>query len=112
VRPDLDDSGFAKIWLPHSVVALSWQNWDPARWKDVWVYRRHFSIPPAFRGRRVFVDFTGVMTGANPVINGPALPSHWGGYLPFQHETPDRLVTGDNVLVVAVDSRWSNVPSA
>ena len=42
---DYDDSGFAKITLPHTVTPLSWGNWDPASWEDVWVYRKHFTPP-------------------------------------------------------------------
>jgi beta-galactosidase len=37
-------------------------------------------------------------------------PNTLGGYLPFRYEITDWLTGGDNVLAVAVDSRWSNVP--
>src|ERR1017187_4537018 len=56
------------------------------------------------------LQFDGVMTGASPAINGHALPEHLGGYLPFRYEISDWLTGGDNVLAVAVDSRWKNVP--
>ena len=59
---------------------------------------------------RFFIDFKRVMAGATPVINGHALPKHIGGYLPFRYEVTDFLETGDNVLAVAVDSRWLNAP--
>jgi beta-galactosidase len=104
------DEGFSRITLPHCVAKLSWQDWDPAAWEDVWAYRRHFSLPGEFRNRRLFVQFDGVMVGASPVINGHALPEHLGGYLPFRHEITDWIADGDNVLAVAVDSRWKNVP--
>ena len=32
----------APVTLPHTVVPLSWQDWDPADWERVWVYRKHF----------------------------------------------------------------------
>ena len=110
LRREFDDRGFARVTLPHCVVPLSWQNWDPASWESVWVYRRHFRLPPEARGRRVFAGFDGVMTAASPAINGHALPQHLGGYLPFRYEITSRLADGDNVLALAVDSRWLNVP--
>lgn len=105
-----DDKRFSRVTLPHCVANLSWQDWDPAAWQDVWAYRRHFSLPPECRDRRVFLQFEGVMVGASPAINGHALPEHLGGYLPFRYEITDWLTSGDNVLALAVDSRWKNVP--
>jgi beta-galactosidase len=105
------DSAFSRITLPHCVAPLSWHKWDPASWEDVWIYRRHFSMPKEFRGLRTFLHFDRVMVGATPVVNGHRLPRHLGGFLPFEHE-----ITGfakqENVLAVAVDSRWLNVPPA
>jgi beta-galactosidase len=109
-KPQFDDKDFSRIVLPHCVSKLSWQNWDAATWEDVWIYRRHFLLPERLRNRRVFLEFGGVMVGARPVINGHALPEHVGGYLPFQYEVTGWLGDKDNVLEVAVDSRWSNVP--
>jgi beta-galactosidase len=109
-KREFDDRAFEKITLPHCVARLSWQDWDPAAWQDVWAYRRHFLLPREAKDRRVFVEFDGVMTAATPFINGRALPEHLGGYLPFRHEITKLLTPGDNVLAVAVDSRWKNVP--
>jgi len=110
LTPDFDDAAFEKVVLPHCVAKLSWQNWDPALWQDLWVYRRHFSLPKEFKHRRVFLHFDGVMVSATPVINGHALPQHVGGYLPFEYEVTDWLREENNVLAVEIDSRWSNVP--
>ncbi|MCP5515693.1 MAG: glycoside hydrolase family 2 protein, partial [Verrucomicrobiales bacterium] len=110
LAPDFDDSRFARVTLPHCVTALSWHDWDWKSWQDVWCYRRRFDLPAAFAGCRVFIEFDGAMVGAEPVINGHKLPKHLGGYLPFQHEITDWIREGENLLAVAVDSRWSNVP--
>jgi beta-galactosidase len=110
LTPQFDDSGFEKITLPHCSTKLSWQNWSWEDWQKVWCYRRHFTVPTSFEGQRVFLDFDGVMVGAEPVINGQALPKHLGGYLPFSYEITQFVKAGENVLAVAVDSRWSNVP--
>ena len=111
---DFDDSGFARITLPHTVTPLSWGNWDPASWEAVWVYRKHFTpprLPGGGRGR-VFVDFDGVMVNATVLINGTAASTHQGGYLPWPTELTGQLRGGDNVLALIVDSRWLPVPPA
>ena len=111
---DFDDSGFARITLPHTVTPLSWGNWDPASWEAVWVYRKHFTpprLPGGGRGR-VFVDFDGVMVNATVLINGTAASTHQGGYLPWPTELTGQLRGGDNVLALIVDSRWLQVPPA
>jgi beta-galactosidase len=104
-----DDSSFAKVTLPHTVTPLSWGNWDPSAWEDVWIYRKHFR-PPAGRGDRVFVDFDGALVNATVLINGTTLGTHRGGYLPWSAELTGHLADHDNVLAVIVDSRWLPVP--
>jgi beta-galactosidase len=104
------DAVFTSITLPHTVAALSWQNWEPANWAGIWLYRRNFEFSAEFTGRRVFVQFDGAMTGATPTINGHVLPTHLGGYLPFRYEITPWLNEANNRLEVAVDGRWSNVP--
>ncbi len=108
--PKMDEAAFSKITLPHCVAKLSWQNWDPAAWESVWLYRRHFSLPKEGANRRIFLKFDGVMAGAKPVINGVALPEHVGGYLPFRYELTQWLKKNDNILDVEVDARWQSVP--
>lgn len=109
IDPDFNDSNFTKITIPHCVKPLSWQNWKVEDWQDVWGYRRHFSIAKEFINKRVFLHFDGVMVGTTPTINGHTLETHFGGYLPFQYEITE-WIKDKNILNVAVDSRWSNVP--
>ncbi len=107
--PDYDDSGFARINLPHTVVPLSWANWDQASWEKSWIYRKHFSRPQ-IDGGRIFVDFDGVMVNADIVLNGVKVSSHLGGYLPWSAELTSHLVPGDNILAVIVHSQQLSVP--
>jgi beta-galactosidase len=109
LKQQFDDAAFSKVTVPHCVAKLSWQNWNPGDWEDLWVYRRHFSLPKECRDRRVFLHFDGVMVSARPTLNDHALPEHPGGYLPFRYEITD-LLQEQNVLALGVDSRWSNVP--
>ncbi len=108
--PSFNDTSFKQITLPHCVTELSWQDWKMESWQDVWIYRRHFNLPQELSGLRVFLHFDGVMVGAEPVLNGHKLARHLGGYLPFKYEATAIIRQDQNVLAVAVDSRWSNVP--
>jgi beta-galactosidase len=109
-NPGFDDSGLATVTLPHTVVPLSWGNWDHASWEHMWIYRKHFSLPVRPR-TRVLLTFDGVMVNAGVVLNGTSLALHEGGYLPWTTELTAHLDDdGDNLLAVIVDSRWLPVP--
>jgi beta-galactosidase len=109
--PGFDDSAFATVTLPHTVAPLSWQNWDPSAWEQVWVYRKHFDAPPGLDGKRVFLDFSAAMTHATVTLNGADVADHLGGYLPFSAEITPQLQPGGNVLAVTLDATFNlNVP--
>jgi beta-galactosidase len=109
--PGFDDSGFAEVTLPHTVVSLSWRDWDPSAWERVWMYRKHFDAPSGHHGRRVFVDFAAAMTRATVTLNGNEVIDHLGGYLPFSAEVGGLLRPRGNVLAVRLDSTFNlNVP--
>jgi len=109
-RPDLDDSAFPLVNVPHTVAPLSWRQWDKLSWEKVWSYRKHFDLPEGLSGR-IFVDFEAVMTNATVTVNGTRVGQHFGGYLPFSFEISDLVKPTGNVLAVLVDSRFNlNVP--
>ncbi len=95
--------------LPHTVVPLSWGEWNPSSWEQVWIYRKRFSIEP-LSDARVFLDFDGVMTNATVYLNGIELAQHVGGFLPFSVELTELLIPGENDLGVVVDGRLLNIP--
>ncbi|HEY5316888.1 MAG TPA: glycoside hydrolase family 2 TIM barrel-domain containing protein, partial [Solirubrobacteraceae bacterium] len=109
-NPGYGDGAFSHINLPHTVVPLSWGDWDPASWEELWIYRKRFSsaaLPPT---ARIFLDFDGVMTNATVYLNGFELAQHLGGFLPFTVELTDYIVPGENDLGVVVDGRLLDVP--
>jgi beta-galactosidase len=108
-QPGYPETGFATVEVPHTVVPLSWGDWDNTTWEQVWIYRRHIPIT-AVDGARVFVDFDGVMTSATVYLGGAQIAQHQGGFLPFSVELTNNLVVGDNVLAVVVDGTWQDVP--
>lgn len=104
-----DDRGFAHVTIPHTNKLLPWHGFDDKEYEFVSLYRRHFVMPRGVSGRRVFVDFGGVMTAATVYLNGRRLGEYRGGYTPFSFELTQQInFRGDNVLAVEVDSTERN----
>ena len=102
---DFDDSGFERVVLPHANIRLPWHSFDDKAYQFVSTYRRHFRLPPAARGRRVLVDFEGVMTASTVWLNGVRLGEYRGGFTPFGFDLTEHVdFAGENVLAVEVDS--------
>src|ERR1700675_3846949 len=102
---EFDDAGFERVVVPHTNVRLPWHSFDDKKYEFVSIYRRRFRLPAGARGKRVFVDFEGVMTAATVWINGVQLGEYKGGYTPFSFDlTPHIDFAGENVLAVDVDS--------
>jgi beta-galactosidase len=102
---EFDDSSFERVVIPHTNVRLPWHSFDEKQYEFVSIYRRHFRLPAEARGKRVFVDFEGVMTASTVWINGVRLGEYKGGYTPFSFDlTPHVNFDGENVLAVDVDS--------
>jgi beta-galactosidase len=114
--PGFDDSGFAPVTLPHTVVPLSWQDWNPAAWERVWVYRKHFDALSGASGaldgtERVFLDVGAALTHSTVTLNGTGVGDYLGGYLPFSFEITGLLEPAGNVLAIQLDSGFNlNVP--
>src|SRR5579864_51063 len=102
---NFDDSGFDRVVIPHTNLRLPWHGFDEKTYEFVSLYRRRFKIPREARGKRVFVDFEGVMTASTVWLNGTRLGEYKGGYTPFSFDlTPHLDFDGENVLAVDVDS--------
>lgn len=100
-----NDEAFESVVIPHTNVSLPWHNFNDKTYEFISTYRRRFRYPAAAKGKRVFVDFEGVMTASTVWINGVALGEYKGGFTPFSFELTDHLHgDAENVLVVQVDS--------
>lgn len=74
------------------------------------VYRRHFTVPATWTGKRVRLVFDGVMTDARVLVNGIQTgPIHQGGFYRFGFDVT-RLVKvgGDNMVEVDVSEASAN----
>jgi beta-galactosidase len=103
--PHFEDTAFERVVIPHTNISLPWHSFDDKSYEFVSIYRRRIRLSRGARGKRVFVDFAGVMTAATVWINGVRLGEYKGGYTPFSFElTPHLDFDGENLLAVAVDS--------
>ncbi|RFC75045.1 glycoside hydrolase family 2 TIM barrel-domain containing protein [Streptomyces sp. AcE210] len=77
-------------------------------------YRKKFTVPAAYAGKRISVEFDGVYMDANIYVNGELVGNHPYGYTGFAYDITDALHadgTTANVLAVEVrnrlpSSRW------
>ncbi len=65
-------------------------------------YRRTFTVPQSWKGKRVLLHFGAVMRKAMVLVNGTKVCEHDNGYLPFSADITDALNDGENELVVRV----------
>ena len=69
---------------------------------DGLVYRRAFTLPEGFNRGRVILHFGACDQFCGVVLNGHEVGSHTGGYLPFEFDVTDLLISGENELRVGV----------
>ena len=124
-KPDFDDAAWRRLDVPHD-----WSIEGPFDEKNptgragaflpsgVGWYRKRFTLPAGpygFEGRRVFVEFDGVMANSDVWVNGFHLGRRPYGYVSFAYELTGHLNFGDdkpNVIAVRADtsaqpaSRW------
>jgi beta-galactosidase len=79
-------------------------------WKGIGWYRKHFTVPAADQGKRIFVDFDGAMANARVWLNGEYVGTWPYGYNAFRLElTPFVKFGAENVLAVQLDTmRWGS----
>ena len=68
---------------------------------ELW-YRRQFSIPSKWRGKRILLHFGAVDWKTDVWVNDVKVGGHSGGYTPFSFDVTAALQKGDNKLVVKV----------
>jgi len=121
-RPDFDDRAWPEIAVP--------SNWelegygvpiyvnagypfkkDPPRIahddNPVGSYRRHFTVPDAWAGRRIVLHFGAVSSAFYAWVNGERLGYSQDSKTPAEFDITERVRSGDNLLAVEV-YRWSD----
>lgn len=112
VQADFDDSGWQAVRVPHDW-AISGpfdesQDGYAAKlpWKGVGWYRKFFRLDSADAGKRVYLDFDGVMAFPQVYVNGQ-LAGQWDyGYMSFRVDATDFVKFGqENLVAVKADTR-------
>lgn len=113
-----DDASWRTLNIPHDYqMELPWnQRAGGARgFKDTpsAVYQKHFDADPAWQGRKVLLDFEGIMTNGEFYINGQRLGTITYGYLGAEFDISRHLkYDAENVVTVVCHvssggkSRW------
>ena len=73
---------------------------EPVHYGGELQYRRRFSLPEGWAGKRVLLHFGAVSRFAVVLLNGRAVCRHDNGYLAFTAELTEYLRSGENELTV------------
>lgn len=119
-QPALDDSGWQTLDLPHD-----WSIAGPFLAENptgrgggylpsgvVW-YRKHLTLPASDKGKRILVEFEGIMENGAVWVNGQPVGSRPYGYTASLYDITDKVNFGkENIIAVKADtsaqpaSRW------
>lgn len=113
-----DDDNWRVLDLPHDFQIE--QTWDESaggargfKAMGTGWYRKHFKANPAWKGKRILLDFEGIMLVGDVWVNGRKVGSTDYGYLGFETDITDLLkYDEDNVVAVWAStgkkdgSRW------
>jgi beta-galactosidase len=113
-----DDASWQAVDLPHDFQIN--QPWDKNakgargfKAMETGWYRKTFKANPEWKGKRVFIDFEGIMLTGDVWLNGEKIGGTDYGYLGFESDITKKLrFEGDNVMAVRAstgddgDSRW------
>ncbi|MBI5422588.1 MAG: DUF4982 domain-containing protein [Opitutae bacterium] len=117
--PAFDDAAWDRVSTPHTFNDVdTFDNWslpghrgEQEQWSGRTWYRKHFTAPAAWRGKKVFIEFEAVRQVAEVYLNGTKLGVAKGGFTPFGFDlTPHLRFDAPNVLAVMADNRFAKDP--
>lgn len=117
-NPTFDDSDWRRLDLPHDFQFE--QPWDSSASRGrgfkamgVGWYRKTFKADAGWKGKRVLIDFEGIMLTGEVWLNGKKIGGTAYGYLGFESDMANAIkYDADNVIAVrsstgvTEDSRW------
>lgn len=78
--------------------------------REIGKYKRTFTIPAGWRGKRIRIVFEGAMTDTDVRMNGQSAgPIHQGGFYRFDYDITALLKSGENLLEVDVSKGSANL---
>ncbi len=93
----------AAVQLPHTWNAKDGQDGGNDYWRGTLVYDNHFAKPEFAADERVYLQFHGVNSSANVILNEKSVCKHDGGYSTFRVDVTEEL-KADNSIVIEVDN--------
>ncbi|MFJ9407598.1 glycoside hydrolase family 2 TIM barrel-domain containing protein [Streptomyces sp. NPDC101393] len=125
-RPDYDDSGWDRIAVPSNWeiegypepiylnIKYAWEGYEtpappdvPKDFNPVGSYRRTFTVPQDWDGRRTLISFQGVKSAFFVWVNGERVGYSEDSFTPSEFDITGHLQSGTNSLAVEV-YRWSD----
>ena len=116
-----NDGGWSSVSLPHTYNDVdTYENWslpghrgEQNQWGGRTWYRKTFSLPETFKGKKVFIEFEAARQVAEVYLNGHFLGVSKTGFIPFGFDlTPWLRFDVPNVLAVMCDNRFMKDPPA
>src|SRR5205823_12554613 len=111
--PAFDDAAWETVSTPHTFndvdsfrTVISHSGGDRGAWKGTAWYRKHFRLPEADAGKRVFVEFEGMRQAGEIFLNGQTVGLSENGVTPYGVDLTGQVHFGDrdNVLAVHVNN--------
>jgi beta-galactosidase len=114
-----NDSSWSNVTLPHDWSIYNTFNQNSASGSGggyldggIGWYRKSFTVPSDYAGKKVFIEFDGAYMNSQVWINGTSLGTRPYGYISFEYDlTPYLNIGGNNVIAVKLNnnlptSRW------
>jgi hypothetical protein len=101
-----DDSGWERISTPHTYHESAAYQGLKSGLKDLGphTYRKHFSVPADYAGRRLLLEFQGIRQRGQFYLNGVLLGRSSHGVTPFGFDITQQVKLGaDNTLHIEID---------
>jgi beta-galactosidase len=117
--PSFDDGAWPRVSLPHTFNDTdTFDNWslpghrgEQQQWSGRTWYRKRFTAPAAWQGKKVFIEFEAVRQIGEVYLNGVRLGAAKSGFTPFGFDlTPHLRFDTPNVLAVMADNRFARDP--
>jgi beta-galactosidase len=114
--PSFDDSQWESVSTPHTFndvdsfrVIIDHSGGDRGTYKGISWYRKHFKLPAAAAGSKVFIEFEGMRQAGDIFLNGLPVGLYENGVTGYGVDITSGVHFGDqeNVLAVRVDNTTS-----
>src|SRR4051812_44729554 len=116
-KTNFNDADWGTVSAPHTFNDTdTFDDWsvpnhvgETNQWSGRTWYRKTFTLPEAYKSKRVYVEFEAVRQVAEVYLNGEPLGTNKTGFLPFGFDLTPYLKFGgaSNVLAVMADNRFT-----